>query len=86
MLVCRVCGKNYEACLSKRVGTTFRWQDVACSPECGTEYLHRIYVSRGLICDSPVRPEVKESTILAGGFDEDDIESDNEFNSDDFGA
>ena len=40
---CRVCGKSYEACrtMSKTAGV-FRWQEVACSPECGAEYLRRV--------------------------------------------
>lgn len=49
---CRVCGKQYEACRSlKRLDGVFRWQDVACSPECGAIYLHEIMVSRGEIKD-----------------------------------
>lgn len=47
MKKCRVCGKSYEACrtLDTRVGV-FRWQDVACSPECGSVYLEQILTSR----------------------------------------
>ena len=54
MKTCRVCGKDYEACrtVSKAVGV-FRWQDVACSPECGAVYLRRINESRGLV-EAPV--------------------------------
>lgn len=44
---CRVCGKEYEACHSIRRGSNiFRWQEVACSPECGEIYLKRINASR----------------------------------------
>ncbi len=51
--VCRVCGKEYEACRSTKVNPNiFRWQDVACSPECGTVYLNRVIESRK-------EPEVK---------------------------
>ena len=47
MKECRVCGKLYPACHSLRRGdTTFRWQEVACSPECGAEYLRKITLSR----------------------------------------
>lgn len=47
MMECRVCGKLYPACHSLRRGdTTFRWQEVACSPECGAEYLRQILLSR----------------------------------------
>ena len=45
---CRVCGKKYESCrtVSHNAGV-FRWQEVACSPECGAIYLERINESRG---------------------------------------
>lgn len=44
---CRVCGKSYEACHTmNKVAGVFRWQEVACSPECGAEYLRRITESR----------------------------------------
>lgn len=44
---CRVCGKRYEACrtVSNLTGV-FRWQEVACSPECGAEYLRRVTEAR----------------------------------------
>lgn len=47
--VCRVCGKEYEACHTlKRVAGVFRWQEVACSPECGSIYLAKIEASRAV--------------------------------------
>lgn len=50
---CKVCGKEYEAChTNKSYNGTFRWQDVACSPECGAIYLAQIRASRGEIVDS----------------------------------
>ena len=48
--VCRVCGGEYEACRStNRSAGVFRWQEVACSPECGAAYLEKINESRGLV-------------------------------------
>lgn len=44
--ICRVCGERYEACRTSKVSNAFRWQDVACSPGCGTEYLRRVKLSR----------------------------------------
>lgn len=45
--ICKVCGKEYEYCHTvRRVAGIFRWQDVACSPECGSTYLARIRASR----------------------------------------
>lgn len=47
---CRVCGKEYEACRSaNRAAGVFRWQEVACSPECGNIYLRQINESRGIV-------------------------------------
>lgn len=49
---CSVCGKTYEMCVTAaRGGSVFRWQEVACSPECGAEYLRRVRISRGQIPD-----------------------------------
>lgn len=49
MKKCRVCGKAYEAChTAKRVAGVFRWQEVACSLECGSIYLAEIEASRGV--------------------------------------
>ena len=59
---CRICGKEYEACsaLFHKAGQ-FVWQEVACSPECGAEYLRRIQVSRGLIPDTPPQAEEQQA-------------------------
>lgn len=43
--VCRVCGKEYSACCTPNWGV-FRWQDVACSYECGQAYLIRVTAMR----------------------------------------
>lgn len=44
---CRVCGKEYEACHTlKHTAGVFRWQEVACSQECGSIYLAAIRESR----------------------------------------
>lgn len=46
---CRVCGKEYKACRTAALSDgVFRWQDVACSPECGSVYLQRVNEARGL--------------------------------------
>lgn len=47
--ICRVCGKEYEAChtLRPNLNSEFRWQEVACCPEHGQEYLRKILESRG---------------------------------------
>lgn len=49
MKTCRVCGRLYEACrtVNNALGV-FRWQEVACSPECGSVYLQKLNESRGI--------------------------------------
>lgn len=67
--ICRVCGKAYEAChTEKKDPSIFRWQDVACSPECGTEYLRRVTEARNpqpkrvqRVKPHPVKPEPIQS-------------------------
>lgn len=58
-MVCRVCGKKYEACKSEKISNTFRWQDVACSPECGAVYLYKVQVARGIIKQELPKEEPK---------------------------
>ena len=75
---CRVCGKPYKACRTIRnVAGVFRWQEVACSPECGSIYLARIEESRR-VKSVEVKDEnaVEESKVV--GLIEDD-EDDEEF-------
>lgn len=69
--VCKVCGKEYEAChtLRPNMNSEFRWQDVACSPEHGAEYLRQILISRGELVEEPVKteeinaPEAKQPAV-----------------------
>lgn len=45
--VCKVCGAEYEYCHTvRRKSGIFRWQDVACCPEHGRQYLEEITASR----------------------------------------
>lgn len=44
--ICKVCGKEYEYCKTWLSTDKFRWQDVACSPECGAKYFEMIEASR----------------------------------------
>lgn len=54
MKTCRVCGRSYEACrtVNNALGV-FRWQEVACSPECGSIYLQKLNESRGVHTAEP---------------------------------
>ena len=79
---CRVCGKDYEYCYSCRKGDiTFRWQEVACSPECGNTYFDRIIKSRQNPLGS-VKTNNSASKMLSGTDidDEDDIIEEFELN------
>ena len=44
--ICKVCGKEYEYCKTWLSTDKFRYQDVACSPECGVKYFEMIEASR----------------------------------------
>ena len=45
--ICRVCGKEYPYCKTiLKDGDIFRWQDVACCQEHGSEYFAQISASR----------------------------------------
>ena len=63
--VCKVCGKEYEACRTLRpnLNNEFRWQDVACSPEHGAEYLRRVLVARGKATAMPDTEQAIEPPV-----------------------
>lgn len=84
MKKCRVCGKSYEACrtLDTRVGV-FRWQDVACSPECGSVYLEQILTSRNKAQVASPEKEVVEEVVPEATTIQEDVELPDE-QSDDF--
>ena len=51
---CRVCGKMFTPC-NKTSGAlgAFNYREVACSPECGTEYLRRVQAARQKSSNAP---------------------------------
>lgn len=86
--ICRVCGKKYEACHTPKTNNAFRWQEVSCSPECGSEYLRRITLSRTrpTITDNTSSIENKiERNEDCNGFYDDDYEIEEEYATE-FGA
>ena len=57
---CRVCGKEYSACknAARNPEKKLRWQEFACSTECGNEYFAQIRASRNAapeVIDEPVK-------------------------------
>ena len=57
---CKICGKEYEACHTLRRDNVFKWQDVACCPEHGAQYLHDVLVARGELKEAPPVTDDKE--------------------------
>lgn len=59
--ICKVCGKEYEAChtLRPNLNNEFRWQDVACCEEHGQEYLRMVMAARGHAPKAEAKPERK---------------------------
>lgn len=58
MTKCRVCGKEYPFCkdMKRNPRYKFRWQEVACSPECGDIYFKRMMSNSS-------SPEVKSAML-----------------------
>ena len=67
--ICKVCGREYEAChtLRPNLNNEFRWQEVACSPEHGAEYLRQVLIARGQASDQKTEEaaEPREETAAA---------------------
>lgn len=64
---CRVCGAEYEYCHTLRtVAGVFRWQDVACCPEHGSEYLALVMASR----QKPATDATAEKSIAVANEEE----------------
>lgn len=79
---CRVCGKGYEVCKNnlRNPNQTFRWQEVACSPECGNVYFERILASRSKASVTEQKDIIEEDIFvdIFEDFDEDEEEFDEE--------
>ena len=75
--ICRVCGKEYEACHTfKRITGVFRWQEVACSPECGSIYLAKIEASRAISPEKAEAEVAKDATGDAYGIIDYNVDAD----------
>lgn len=62
--ICKVCGKEYPYCKTERKDNAFRYQDVACCPEHGAEYLDAIMKSREI--ETVVEPQEKKPKAAHG--------------------
>ena len=78
--ICKVCGKEYPICINtikKDYNSTFRWQNVACSPACGSEYFRLVALSRS---KTETNSNTEEETCIEELIeDEDEIVSDSIF-------
>lgn len=64
---CRVCGKEFTPCRTPNPNGMFRWREVACSFECGQEYLQRVMEARlgARLDDAPKATELAEEPAAA---------------------
>lgn len=84
ILKCRVCGNSYEGCRHAFSNNgVFRWQAVACSPECGEIYLKNILASRGML-ENKEDVSKKDEFALYDYEDEDDFEDEDEEDEDEY--
>ena len=68
--------KTYMGCRSVKNGDNiFRWQEVACSPECGVEYLRRVNEARNPV-SAPVEENAAEQELAEVFEGVEDIEED----------
>lgn len=44
--ICKICGKEYPYCKTERSAGIFRYQDVACCVEHGTQYFAEVEAAR----------------------------------------
>lgn len=64
-LNCKVCGKEYKACNPIGIKSNrFRWQTVACSPECGEIYLERFLAAKAEAHKQEVVSEPESSDVV----------------------
>ncbi|MCZ9312891.1 MAG: hypothetical protein O0V67_05900 [Methanocorpusculum sp.] len=69
--ICKVCGREYEYCMTNRRDTIFRWQDVACCAEHGAIYFRQVAESRGEVQTAPVAKELPDDDSFDALFEED---------------
>lgn len=61
--VCSICGKEYPYCKTFRKEGVFRWQEVACCQEHGSQYFAEVLAARAA---SRARKEPEQTTENAG--------------------
>ena len=64
---CVQCGKRYEICYVCDTKTRFSWREVACSPECYTNYLDKVNGDLDMIkeyLDETKLAEASESSVI----------------------
>lgn len=61
-LICKACGKEYEACRTPNPGI-FRWRDIACSEECARKYIFEVQLARGEITEEPAAEPVQAEVV-----------------------
>ena len=83
--VCKNCGKEYETChTAKRSPNAFRWQDVACSPECGTAYFAAVLAARSNKMTDRHEPEYRAMSDAEFNYlYEDDMDDETDYDPDD---
>ena len=63
--ICKVCGKEYPYCKTElKDGEIFRWQDVACCPEHGSEYFALVAAARAVKSEpipDPVNVDIEDA-------------------------
>ena len=78
---CRVCGKLFTPCGDcERDNTAFHWRTIACSYECGKEYLRRIVESR----QKDVSKEDDTSTAVKDSVEQETVQNEQKVINEEF--
>lgn len=72
--ICKICGKEYPYCKTERGVGIFRYQDVACCVEHGTQYFAEVEAARnpvkGQTAPAEVEAEPQVKTVKSSKNDE----------------
>ena len=72
--ICKICGKEYPYCKTERGAGIFRYQDVACCVEHGTQYFAAVEAARNPVkvqaAPAEVESRPQEKTVKSSKNDE----------------
>lgn len=81
--ICKICGKEYPYCKSALKEDPFRWQDVACCPEHGSQYFADVIAERERPRKEAEQANAPKEEIKEDFYDQDEEEEEEDIFGDD---